>query len=81
MSNSELSRIGERLEILSRAGQKLGRIIDQEPRNSKRWAQAVKEARAIASECVRLAHATGNPDLIREAEFTSTMLPVYYGRA
>jgi hypothetical protein len=51
-----------------RVGQKFGRIIDHEPPNSRRWTEAVREAKAIATECVRLAKLTGDEGLMAEAE-------------
>ena len=75
MSNSELQRISERLGVLSRCGLKAARTIDQAPPNSRQWAQAVKEAKAIAKECLRLAKLTGDPDLIEESERTLGILP------
>jgi hypothetical protein len=59
----------------SRVDQKVGLVIDEAPPNSKRWADAVREARAVATECLRLARLTGDPDLIAEAERTAAILP------
>jgi hypothetical protein len=71
----ELRWIGARLEILSRVGLKLGRIVDEAPPNSKRWAQAARELRAVSSECLRLPRLTGDEALIAEAERTAAILP------
>ena len=69
----ELKRIGARLEILARVGQKFGRIVDHEPPNSRQWTEAAQQLRAISAECVRLAKLTGDPVLIQEAERAARM--------
>jgi hypothetical protein len=43
--------------------------------NSPKWQDALREARSIASECVRLAQMTGDENVIEEAERTLAISP------
>jgi len=67
--------IDARLEIFARVGQGFGQVIDSEPPNSKRWADAARELRVTSAECLRLAKLTGDPDLIAEADRTAAIVP------